>query len=250
MIRLLFVGAALLIVTACQTPQQKNQVLLQERVQQLAPLSHWQTVQCRAVAKLTEPARARLRQLYPQETEQLEAESWPYIWRASETGCEVRTARATPMIEAHRTLVSAAFCLLLQTHYVNSPFDGLSPQTSEALISHGSRVQVPLGGGEIGMYVDNELSEQKTFQIETRTQSRGMFVATYTDRHRIPGMREGWLPERLEERNGRTWIVVENIQYSPVSLYGRTMIQSFDISVGENQAIPHTHIKLSRCLNP
>jgi hypothetical protein len=196
--------------------------------------------------ELTEPAKARYREMFPEERARLDEPTWTYLWRARETGCEIRSPENTPLIKSHKQLLDTVFCILLQAHFVNSPFDELKI-SSENVARRADRVLISTGNSpDLGIFVDPD-----KFVIETRTRTLGALLASYSEKGGHDSwVRERWLPDRLEQRNEKSVVVVDAIDYGPLAIYGRTMIQGFNISLGEHQAALHTRVRLSGCVTP
>lgn len=254
MLKIIFLSLVLVILTSCQSVQQKNKELVRDRVAKLQPLSRWQPMQCRLSTQITAPARARYEDMFPKEKEKLKADRWNYLWRAHQHDCAVVNLDSTPLIENHKSLLSTAVCVLLQTHYINSPFDG--PDFGDAkLVRTGKkgedeRVQIQTGPEpELGIFVSHDILKDQTqptvgarFSIETRTKARGQFTAMYGE---FAGHQ--WLPERIEQRQGDTVIAVENIEYNSTMIFGRAMLRAFTISVGNQESVTHTRVHVVGC---
>lgn len=231
---------------SCQTLHDKDFAIVRDRVDRLEPLSKWHATQCRLTAILTEPAKARYKQMFPDEGEALEEKAWPYLWVSRESGCDIRAPSSSPMRDQHRKIIEAAFCVLLQTHYVNSPFDELKV-SAENVSRRADRLQILSGASpELGIFLDPD-----KFEVETRTKARGTFVADYAEHgSKDAWVRERWLPERLELKTDSMTLVLDGFEYGPMALYGRTMLEGFNLSIGDKQAVLHTRIKISNCTTP
>jgi hypothetical protein len=176
--------------------------------------------------------------MFPEEDVKLKEDIWAYTWKARESSCEVTSLDPSPLSKNHSSFLESAFCTLLQTHFVNSPFDELKISADDIVTSEG-KVQIRTGLEEgLGLFLD-----PKSFTIETKTKNRGVLRAVYVERD------HHWLPVRLEERHANTQFVIDQIEYDDVPVGGRLVPKSFWISVGEQQAFPHTQISLSNCRN-
>ena len=233
-----FVFVCVVFLTGCQTVEQKNEALVRDRIEKLKPLSIWKPTWCRVSTHLTQPAIARYREMFPEEVDKLTEESWAYTWKARETVCEVSALDKSPMLQNHKGFIESAFCLLLQTHYVNSPFDELKISPS-SIVKNGERVQIRTSlEDDLGLFLD-----PIDFKVETKTKSRGVLSARYSSH-------EGdWLPDHLEYHSPTSTIVVDTIEYAEVKLSGKRMIKSFWISVGDDKTLQHTQVELSACQN-
>jgi hypothetical protein len=231
---------------SCQTLHDKDLAIVRDRIDRLQPLSKWHSTQCRVLSELTEPARARYKQMFPGEADLFEEKAWVYLWVSRESGCEIRSPTSSPLRAQHRKMIDTAFCVLLQTHYVNSPFDDLQVN-AESVSRRADRLQILSGSSpELGIFLDPE-----KFEVETRTRSRGIFVADYAEHgSKEVWVRERWLPSRLELKTESTTLVLDAFDYGPMAIYGRTLLQGFNISIGEKQAVLHTHIRISGCTTP
>lgn len=235
-----FVALLLFCAVACQSTQEKNQALVRDRFEKLKPLSTWKPTWCRVDAKLTQPALARYREMFAAEPEKLQSETWSYTWKARETSCEVTSLEDAPLSRNHRGILETVFCTLLQTHFVNSPFDELKIMP-EDISAHEDRVQIKLGLGsaeDIGLYLD-----PRAVSVETRTRARGTLNARYAQSG------QQWLPERIEQKTATTVLLLDGFEYSEASVGARRMLKSFWISLGDSRALPHTQVFLS-CVQP
>ena len=233
-----FLLLVLFCVAACQSTQEKNQTLVRDSFEKLKPLSTWKPTWCRVDTKLTQPALARYREMFVAETEKLQTEAWSYTWKARETSCEVTSLEDAPLSRNHRGILETVFCTLLQTHYVNSPFDELKIMP-EDISSHEDKVQIKMGVGgaeDLGLYLD-----PKAVSVETRTKSRGALNAVYAESE------HQWLPERIEQKTATTVLLIDGFEYSAAPVGGRRLLKSFWISLGDSRALPHTQVFLSSC---
>lgn len=192
-------------------------------MEKLKPLSSWKSRECRLEVELTQPAVARYRTLFPTDEKQLLKTPWVYIWFARESACEVRPEARTPATTNMQSFLNTAVCILLQTHYVNSPFDELAPEQVEerpgAIFLRAS--------GELGMLLPRD-----RFHIETRTRGRGVLQADYSD---------AGLPTRLEQKVGETSFVVDEFEWD-----GRDL-KSFWIFAGGERAFRHSQVRVASC---
>lgn len=234
----IFLALVLAGIAGCQTVQEKNQALVRDRFDKLRSLSTWKPTWCRLETHLTQPALARYREMFRDETSKLGEETWVYTWRARETSCEVKADRNTPLAKAHRSFLETAFCTLLQTHFVNSPFDELKIMP-EDIQSNEEKVQIKLGSNDgLGLFLD-----RKEVSVETRTKSRGTLRAFYSDRE------HQWLPERIEQKTDKAILLLDAFEYSGTPVGGRRMLKSFWISVGDARALQHTRVEVVNCQN-
>ncbi len=228
----------LLQVLGCQTAQQRDFEFASSRTTQLKPLSSWPATQCRVRVQLTEPALARYREMHPDLV--IEAVNH-WRWLANERGCELRslTLENSPVLESQKALLANVFCVLLQTHYVNSPFDDIVFEPQH-IHSNLETVQIRLGERpELGLFLKRD-----QFRIDTVTQSRGTFGATYAE----VLQRQTWLPERIEQRKDSAGITLDNLHYTGTTINGRPMLRSFTVQLGEEQTVPHSQVVINRCL--
>jgi len=231
---------AILFMCGCQTPAQKNMSLLEDRVTKLRPLSKWTPRWCRVEARLTEPARARYEALFSSESV---PEVLSYTWKAYESRCEVTRLDSSQVSQNYKSFLETGLCLLLQTHYVNSPFDELMVLPKDLSVVEG-RVQLRTSpdDGDVGLF----LTPGKEFLIETKTRQRGRLMARYEAKGSArdeAGPREtAWLPVLLEHHSLGLVFVVDQITYD-----GR-MIKSLRVSVGEEgKVIPHSDVLFEGC---
>jgi len=186
---------------------------------------------CRVDARLTAPATARYRQIFPADVEALSATGLPFTWKFSAASCEVMPLHRTPLEVNYQGFLDTALCLLVQTHYVNSPFTALTPV---ALESRERRTFIRTGAApDLGVYLDAD-----TFRVETQTQARGRLTVDY---EQVAG---AWVPSRLAQRLGPTQIVVDQLEYDGAHA-GR--LKAFVINVGEDKVRPHSDVTISEC---
>ncbi len=231
---ILFLNLATLTV-GCQSASKKNIEFLSERVKQLKPLSRWAPLECELEATLTEPARARYQQMLGQEKPQ---ESTRYLWRGRETVCEILAPQSkSKQTDAQKPLLESSICLLMQVHWVNSPFDELKVDL-ERLNKVEDQLHVPTGDDpELGIFLN-----KNDFTLQTRTKSRGVLFAQYQEVNGI------WAPIRLEQRLAGSRIVVDEMTYAQEAKPGaRPQLKSFWISVGAEQAFKHSYVEMQGC---
>lgn len=225
---------SLLALTACQSANKKNLELVQDRAKKLIPISSWSPQLCEVEVTLSQPASARYQEMFPKE--KLEV-PWTYTWKAREVACEVYGSKHSPMRDSHRTFMETAMCLLLQTHWVNSPFDELAA-SPESIVAKDPDVQILMGQDpELGIFLSRE-----PFKVETRTKTRGMIRAEYTER-------EGtWVPARIENWRDGSTLALEEFEYdSPARPGQRPALKGFWIAVGADQAFRHSFVSLKSC---
>jgi len=227
---LLFIS--LLGLAACQTAQQKSEMLVADRAGRLKHLSSWKSTWCQVDTELTEPARARFEQMFPAES----PGELSYAWRARESSCEVSPLVASPVAKSQQAFLETALCLLMQVHYVNSPFDELDI-ASTGVEPLGDMVHIKAGDKpDLGIFLPYE-----SMTIETRTKSRGVLRATYQEQQGV------MLPKRLEQNRGGTQFVVDEIEYEPTMSGTRPMLKSFWIEVGAEKPLRHSKAIVRDC---
>src|ERR1700722_10146363 len=118
------------LLPACQTMQEKNLALIRDRADKLKPLSLWKPLRCKVSTHLTQPALARYKEMFPDE-KGLSEVGPDYTWRQFHSTCEITPDQHTPLTKNHQAFVETAFCLLLQVHFVHSPFDDLQFKPGE-----------------------------------------------------------------------------------------------------------------------
>lgn len=224
-------------IVGCQTPHQKALALARDRAQKLAPLARYTPTVCDVEAKPTQPALARFSQMYPGEVEKLPVNSWSFKWRQSETRCEITADKAvaqSPVIKAQTGFLEAAFCMLNQVFYVNSPFDDLRVSPDDITMTKESvRIGPPQRPTE-GIFLS-----QKDFEVTTKTK-RGDFKAIYK-------LNEGeWLPSQMEHTPENLKINLDQIEYGE-KVAGRRVIRSMVLSVGTERAFEHSQLTIRSC---
>ncbi len=223
-----------LLLAGCAGAQKKNLQVVQDRVLKLKPLSSWSPKLCKLDVTLSEPAKARYKELFPKEKL---AEPWEYTWKAREVACEVYGSARTPMRDSHKSLMESALCLLMQTHWVNSPFDELKVGP-EAIVENGDRVQIKLNEDpELGIFM-----ERKAFVVETHTRARGWMRAEYADRD------GSFVPARLEAHGPDSLLAIEEMTYELAQIpRARPLLKSFWISIGVGNALKHSLVEVREC---
>jgi hypothetical protein len=245
LVLLSFLGLA-----ACQTAQQKNLKFLGDRVEKLKPLSSWRSSQCAVSVGLTEPAKARFKELFPEETDQIAREDWAYTWSARETTCDIRPVDIGPAVKSQKEFLDTAFCLLLQVHYVNSPFDDLKVEPNDVV---GVK-RLTTAGGDGATYRDEEVVHivsgndkdlgiylpRDRMVVETRTRSHGLLVAEYGD------LEGRWLPIHLEQRRGNLIFELEDFKYAE-TVKNRRMLDSFWIKLSGEKSFLQSKVNIKNC---
>lgn len=237
-------------LAACQTAQQKNLDLLKDRVEKLRPLSSWRPSWCEVSVELTEPAKARFKEIFPNETDQITRADWAYTWSARENTCEIRALDIGPAAKSQKEFLDTAFCMLLQVHYVNSPFDELKVEPGDIV----GLTRLSTVGGDGAVYADEEVVHiqsgtdkdlgiylpRNRMTVETRTRSRGMFVAEYSD---IGGR---WLPAHLEQRRGNLVFEMQDFKYAE-AVKNRAMLESFWIKLSGDKTFLQSKVLVKNC---
>ena len=228
-----------LLVLGCQSVQEKNIAFVHQRADQLHALNTWSPTWCRIETHLTKPAQARYSELYPDEQSKLAEETWAYTWKARKASCEITALEASsPMTKNHQAFLEAAFCTLLQTHWVNSPFAEMQVSSND-VVNDRDRVHIRVApDSPLGIYLD-----PNSFSLQTKTKGRGTFTVLYTQHG------EDWLPESLTQTTGKLVIRVDSLTYRDSRLNGRPELASFWISVGDTTPLQHTEVQLSNCAN-
>jgi hypothetical protein len=164
-----------------------------------------------------------------------------YTWKAHKYSCEITPLETSPMIKNQQTFIEAALCTLLQTHWVNSPFEELQVVPRDISREKDGRLHIATSmiDKNLGIYLD-----ASTFKMETHTKGNGVIKAVYSE-----NSDHEWLPSKLEQNTGQARVVVDNIQYDPVAVGGRHLITSMWISVGQQEPSRHTQVNFTGCRN-
>lgn len=214
-------------LVGCQTAQQKRESLVADRRDKLKPLSTFRPVRCSVEARLTQPALARYREMYPGE----DASMLEYTWHARESTCDVQPRADSKTSANYQGFLETAMCVLMQVHWVNSPFDEM---TIDAVEEKDARVHI--GKSPNGLYLD-----PTSFSLETRTSKHGTLIAQY-ERDR-----GDYLPSRLVQKTRKgTQIVLDDFEWGDEAA-GRRMVRSFLISVGEEKPLEHSRVVFKDC---
>lgn len=218
----------------CQSAQQKNIEVVQKRAVSLAPLMRWTPTQCRVEARPTQPMLAMYRTIFPEENM---TDSLTYTWRAQKFNCDIKGNEDTRAGKNFQGFVKIALCTLLQTHWVNSPFEDLQLHPRDIKQEKDGRVhiQTSMLENELGIYLDTG-----PFKIETKTKALGLLRADYEE-----NSAKQWVPVRLEQVT-KSNFVVDSIEYDQsTAANGRHQIKSLWISVGDQKRPLTRHAQLS-----
>jgi hypothetical protein len=225
---------------ACQTAQERRVDLLRDRVGKLSALSTFRPAWCRVDVHLTSPAAARYRELFPDDKE-FSGEDLHYTWKARENRCEISSLQKGPAAKNYQSFLENALCLLMQVHWVNSPFDELKVQELEDDDQGRLHIRSPGDTPGLGLFIE---PDPKSVVVETHTKSRGLLRAIY-------GETEGhWLPTSLEQQIKDTRFVVDQFEWSERAVGARRFPRSLWISLAEpakDQARPHSQLHFSDC---
>jgi hypothetical protein len=217
-----------LALAACQTAQQRSEKLVAKRMAQLKPLSSWRPLWCQVDTELTEPAKARYEEMFPSES----ASDLSYVWRSRESSCEITPMKPSAIAKSQQAFLETALCLLMQVHYVNSPFDELAVAEIEP---QGELTHIRTGANsELGIFLPPDLPT-----VETRTKSRGVLRAEYA------GQGGMMVPKRLEQRLHETSFVIDDIVYDTSG--AKPLLKSFWIEVGAEKPLRHSQAFFRDC---
>ncbi len=149
--------------------------------------------------------------------------------------CEVTSLDRSALAINYRGFLDVALCALVQTHFVNSPFDELKPVAVEP---RGERTFIRTGAEpDLGLYLARD-----RFVIETHTKGRGVLTAEYTRGER------GWVPLRLTQTLGQTIVTIDHLEYGAAPHGGgSTRAQIVRFVRGEGEASPHSDVTISEC---
>ena len=229
-------GFVILALGGCvSTTLSKNRETLKDRFVKLESLSRFPAKTCTVEAQLSEPMKQRYLALYPQEKSLLKKGNWSFSWSVSEYGCQISVSKPSEMQKSHLSILNAAFCTLLQAHFVNSPFDGLKLK-DEQIEDQPENVFIR-ANENAGIAV-----HKNDFLIETQTAHLGSFKAHYQKGER------DFLPDWLEMNMPNSRLRIDQITYGEPTI-SRTPLQSFWISVGDQEVTAHTFVNVLSCTN-
>lgn len=221
---------AFLLTAGCQTAQQKSEALVIDRAAKLKHLSNWKSTWCQVDTELTEPAKARFTQMFPFEP----AGDMSFAWRAREASCEVTALSPSSAAKGQAAFLDTALCLLMQVHYINSPFDELEvtgkdiePVRESAHIKSGDNPT-------LGIFLPPD-----SFTVETRTKARGTLRVDYADQG------GKMLPSRLEQDRGKTKFLVDELEYETSG--SRPMLKAFSVSLGGEKTFKQSRAIVRDC---
>jgi hypothetical protein len=216
---------------------QRDVSLVKDRMVKLQPLSRYRGTVCEVHTQPTQPALARYAQMFPKDFEQLPRDAFIFKWRQTENRCEVvaPVAPKSPVVKAQRGFVEAAFCVLGQYFFINSPFDELKSEPKD-VVRNGDWVQIrDKKDPELGYFLD-----RKDFLIVAKTKSRGEFQVHYKE------FDSQWLPDRMEHKPENMQIVLDEMEYGE-RVAGRRTLKSLMLSVGTERPLAHSQITVSNC---
>jgi len=226
------------LLIGCQSAKEKNMDVIRDRSDKLKPLADFKPTWCRLETHLTQPALARYREMYPEDVEKLNDGVLNYTWKARKYSCEITALEQTPLTKNHQAFLESAICMLLQVHWVNSPFEQLQIYPRDIIAQKDGTIhlQGSMLEPELGVYLD-----PLTFKMETRTKGRGVLKAVFTENE------HDWLPQHLEQLTAKSQLTVDGIEYDAKPTNGRRMIKSLWISVGDAQPYQHTQVDFVGC---
>ena len=236
--RIIFV--VLFFLLACQTTGEKNIEFIRDRQAKLQTLPKWVPTWCRIESHITQPALAVYGKLFPEENDHVTDGTLNYTWKARSYSCEVTALDPSRIASNHQAFLETALCILLQTHWVNSPFEQLEmvPRDISKDKNGTIHIQSSMIDKSLGVYLD-----PTNFKIETRTKTHGVLKAVYTE-----SANHEWLPSRLEQITPKAKIVIDEIDYDTNVMNRRHLIKSLWISVGNiEEPIRHAQLTFNDC---
>ena len=166
--------STIVFLPRCQSARTRSLKLIADRTDKLKPGATWPATWCRVDAKLTGPATARYRQIFPDDIEKLDGAGLPFTWKSSIASCEVMALNRSPLAVNYQGFLDVALCLLMQTHLVNSPFEDLRPVAVE---SRDEQTFLRTGKDPtLGVLLD-----PRRVRVETRTKAHGTLTVDYED---------------------------------------------------------------------
>ncbi|MGZ3723268.1 MAG: hypothetical protein ACXVA9_10075 [Bdellovibrionales bacterium] len=237
--KVIFISVVFLV--ACQTVKEKNIETIRDRTAKLQALAKWKPTWCTLETHLTQPALARYKEMFPEEADKLSDGSLNYTWKARSYTCEITPLESSPLTKNHVGFLETALCVLLQTHWVNSPFEQLEmiPRDIDNEKDGTIHIQSSMIDKALGVYLD-----PVNFKMETRTKGHGILKVLYTE-----SANHEWLPSRLEQVTPKARLLVDSIEYDTAVVGRRHLIKSMWISVGDAEVFQHTQVSFSGCQN-
>jgi hypothetical protein len=222
---------AAFLLLACQTTQEKNAIILKDRVDKLQSYQEWKPIRCELRTELSAPQSVKYRTVFADEKKLIDSGTVTYDWTAKHSRCEVHAKPLTPMTANQRTFVDQAFCTLLRAFWVHSPFDGLRVLPTDMIDQEKKIFLRQKEDSELGVYVDKE-----QFAIESQTAHKGTFSAHY-EQH----SGGAWVPSELRQDTTTFKFVLKDFEWDEGST--RTPPKSFWIYVGDS-SMPEAHTKV------
>ena len=116
---------AILGFAGCQSVQEKDAILLRDRVEKLQPLSKPRSLNCQLKAELSAPQAVKYRTAFPGEVKLVDDWEVTYDWKMRPAHCEVHAHPLTPATANQRAFIEEALCSLFKVFWAHSPFDGV-----------------------------------------------------------------------------------------------------------------------------
>jgi hypothetical protein len=223
---------AFAILAACQSAQEKDALILKERVDGLQRHGYFKPLRCEMKSELSAPQAQKYRTAFPEEQALVDEWTVVYEWLPRSGRCEVHANPLTPASANQRAFVEEALCTLMQVFWVHSPFDGLRVLPTD-IVDQDEKIFIrQRENSDLGIYLD-----KKTYEMETLTAKNGTFHARYEK------FGDHYLPANLEHKTVSFRFVLRDFEWSESS--PQDPPKSFWIHVGEMDATPTPRTKLT-----
>lgn len=228
--------ALVFFAIACQSVQEKNALILKDRVDKLHS-PYWRPMRCRYQAQLAASQLAKYKVAFADEQLLLDQFDVTYEWLPHSSKCSVHVTPLTPLTANQKAFVDQAMCTLVQVFFVRSPFDGLRVLPTDVIDKDDQILLAQRSDSDLGIYLS-----KKNFDLETRTARNGTLRAKYSQ------FGEKYLPQELSHQTASFNLVLKDFEWEQAG--GRTVPKALTIAVGESVAepTPHTILHLKECL--
>ena len=200
--KLLLIAGALALA-GCQSIQEKDALLVKDRVEKLQPLSAARSLDCTLSTALSAPQAVKYRTAFSQETRLVDDWQVTYDWRLRPSRCEVHAHPLTPATANQRTFLEEALCTLFQVFWAHSPFDGIRVASKDIVDQDEMVFLKQKEKSEVGIYL-----AKQNFAIETRTAKKGTYSARYQQQGSV------WRPVEMSHDTMTFQFAVKDIQWS------------------------------------
>ena len=222
-----------ILLTACQTTQEKNAIILKSRVDALHK-PPFKPLRCEYRSELSPAQAQKYRTAFSDEAASIDDWNVVYEWLPRSRNCQVHAKPLTPVSANQRVFVEEALCTLMQVFWVHSPFDGLRILPTDVEDRDEQIFIRQKEDSDIGITF-----HKVDFTMETKTAKNGTLRAAYA---RVGDL---FAPTSLEHQTTMYHFAVRDFEWGDAA----EPPKSLWINIGEMQAppVPHTKLVLNQC---